>query len=370
MTLTQKKVLIINTSGLGVGGITAHMVNYIGALKKEKYDANFTIIVSQQRDEQVLKKLSSLGCDLVYFPDRKKELAKYTLSLIKLIRKSDFDVLHVHGNSSTMGIELMIGKIYKIPVRVAHSHNSKCEHKILHNLFSPLLRVSYTQAIACSKLAGDWIFGKNHFLILENAIELSKFKFNLDIRNKYRKKLNIDNDTLLIGHVGNFNEQKNQDFLIKVFYDIQKTCKSKLVLIGEGPRLEYIKELVDELEIGDDVYFLGLRNDVNYWMQAMDVFVFPSKWEGFGMVLIEAQVSNLPIVASTEVPKVVKLTDKVCFVNLDDGISGWTEKILDVDVSIDRNFEYDGRLTQYDLSNNVYKIIDMYDNCDIERCIR
>lgn len=370
MTLTQKKVLIINTSGLGVGGITAHMINYIRALREEKYDLSFTIIVSQQRDEQVLRKLSSLGCNLVYLPDRKKELMKYILSLIKIMRTSDFDVLHVHGNSSTMGIELMIGKIYKIPVRVAHSHNAKCEHQALHKFFYPLFRNSYTQAVACSKLAGDWIFGKNHFWVLENAIELSKFKFDLNIRDKYRKKLDVSNDTLLIGHVGNFNEQKNQEFLIKVFYDIQKKRKSKLVMIGEGPRLENIKEIVDELGISDDVYFLGLRNDVNHWMQAMDVFVFPSKWEGFGMVLIEAQASNLPIVASTEVPKVVKLTDKVCFVNLDDGISGWTEKILDFDVSIDRNFEYDGRLTQYDLSNNVYKIIDMYDNCDIERCIR
>ena len=231
----MRKILIVNTSGLGMGGITTHMLNYIQALKQKGYEGTFTIVVTGVRDEKILKSFVDLGCALEYLPDRKKELLRYIFSLSLLMLRQKFDVVHVHGNSSTMGLELSLAKMEKVPIRIAHCHNSKCEHPKVHKMLYPLLRASYTQAVACSTLAGDWIFGSGNYTVLPNAIDLQKFQYDPTIRKRYREKLKIDDETLLIGHVGNFNEQKNHEFLINAFYEVQKQRKAKLILLGAGP---------------------------------------------------------------------------------------------------------------------------------------
>lgn len=356
----MRKILIVNTSGLGMGGITTHMLNYIQALKQKGYEGTFTIVVTGVRDEKVLKSFVDLGCALEYLPDRKKELLRYIFSLSLLMLRQKFDVVHVHGNSSTMGLELSLAKMEKVPIRIAHCHNSKCEHPKVHKMLYPLLRASYTQAVACSTLAGDWIFGSGNYTVLPNAIDLQKFQYDPTIRKRYREILKVNEDTLLVGHVGNFNEQKNHEFLIDVFYEILKYRKAKLVLIGTGPLQENVKKQVKDLQIEDDVYFLGIRNDVNCWMQAMDTFVFPSRWEGFGMVLIEGQASNLPMVVSKEVPRIVKVTDNIHFVDLKETVKGWSDLVLNSTINVNRERKLDSRIWEYDLFENTYRLIKLY----------
>ena len=356
----MRKILIVNTSGLGMGGITTHMLNYIQALKQKGYEGTFTIVVTGVREEKFLKSFADLGCALEYLPDRKKELLRYIFSLRLLMLRQKFDVVHVHGNSSTMGLELSLAKMEKVPIRIAHCHNSKCEHPKVHKMLYPLLRASYTQAVACSTLAGDWIFGSGNYTVLPNAIDLQKFQYNPTIRKRYREILKVNEDTLLVGHVGNFNEQKNHEFLIDVFYEILKYRKAKLVLIGTGPLQENVKKQVKDLQIEDDVYFLGIRNDVNCWMQAMDTFVFPSRWEGFGMVLIEGQASNLPMVVSKEVPRIVKVTDNIHFVDLKETVKGWSDLVLNSTINVNRERKLDSRIWEYDLFENTYRLIKLY----------
>lgn len=356
----MSKVLIINTSGLGMGGITTHMLNYLRRLKEMQYEAFFSIVVTGVRDKNVLEQFENLGCELVYLPDRKKKLWKYCFALRRLLRNNDFDVLHVHGNSSTMGIELSLGKQFGIPVRIAHCHNSKCEHPYLHKLLLPIFKKSYTQAVACSSLAGDWIFGKGKYIVLANAIDLDKFQFNAEVRKEYRKALKVADDTLLLGHVGNFNEQKNHDFLIDIFDEVQKKKKAELILIGTGPLLADAKKKVNNFGMQDKVHFLGIRDDVGCWMQAMDCFVFPSKWEGFGMVLIEGQTSNLPMVVSTEVPIITKVTDNIRYISLSDGTGKWANLIINLASSADRIKPVDSRIKEYDINNNIEKLTKLY----------
>ena len=219
----MKNILIVNTSGMGIGGITTHMINYLNAIIKEvEYNLQFTIVVTGVRDEKILKKFENMGCKLEFLSDRKGQPIKYVYELKQLIKKNSYDVIHVHGNSSTMGIELYIAKSFKIPIRIAHCHNSKCEHSKLHKLLNLLFAHSYTKAVACSKLAGNWIFGANNFIVLPNAIEYEKFRYNSAIREQYREKMKIEKDTILVGHVGNFNDQKNQTFLIDIYNILQK----------------------------------------------------------------------------------------------------------------------------------------------------
>lgn len=358
----MRKILIVNTSGLGMGGITIHMLNYIRALKQKDYKGLFTIVVTGIRDEHMLKQFADLGCILEYFPDRKRQLLKYTASLKSLINKQQFDVIHVHGNSSTMALELLLGKIGGIPVRISHCHNSKCEHAGLHKLIYPLFESSYTRAVACSKLAGDWIFGSGNYVVLSNAIDLQQFQYSTEIRKKYRELLKITEDTLLVGHVGNFNEQKNHEFLISVFHEILKQRKATLILIGDGLLQENVKKLVRDLQINDNVFFLGLRDDVNCWMQAMDVFVFPSRWEGLGMVAIEAQATGLPVLASTEVPREACLTPYMKFASLEQNAQFWANSVLEIsEINKNRNVDKE-MVSEYDISCESKKLQELYEN--------
>lgn len=350
----MRKILIVNTSGLGMGGITTHMLNYIQALKQKGYEGTFTIVVTGVRDEKILKSFVDLGCALEYLPDRKKELLRYIFSLSLLMLRQKFDVVHVHGNSSTMGLELSLAKMEKVPIRIAHCHNSKCEHPKVHKMLYPLLRASYTQAVACSTLAGDWIFGSGNYTVLPNAIDLQKFQYDPTIRKRYREKLKIDDETLLIGHVGNFNEQKNHEFLINAFYEVQKQRKAKLILLGAGPLQESVKAQVSSLQMDERVYFLGIRDDVNCWMQAMDVFAFPSRWEGLPVTLVEAQASGLQCIISDVVSREIDLGNTIRIpINNE---TQWSKTILE----ITKSRRVDKDIAKYNIKDTSEKLLDLY----------
>lgn len=188
--------------------------------------------------------------------------------------------------------------------------------------------------MACSELAGRWLFGDKTFdqgkvYILNNAIDLSKFKYNEEVRKNKRKELEIDDDTFVIGHIGRFVQQKNHTFLIDVFNEVQKKkANAKLILVGQGPLKDEIENKVKNLNLENKVVFLGQREDVDELYQAFDCFVLPSLYEGLGMVLIEAQASGLPCIASTEIPDIARVTEKLKFVRLDENIDYWKNSIL------------------------------------------
>lgn len=319
----MKRILIINTAGLGVGGITAHMLNFLEQMRPALENGQVTVAVTGVKSQQVLHRFRGLGCMLAFLPDRKKHPIAYAAALFRLMRKVRYDVIHVHGNSSTMAIELTLAKCAGISTRIAHSHNSCCSHPAIHRLLWPAFQAAYTEGLACSESAGNWIFGSHGFAVLHNAINLKRFAFDAAIRQEYREKLGLSDDTILLGHVGNINEQKNHSFLLQVFDVFQKTTSAALVLIGTGPLEPELRAQVARLDLEDKVHFLGIQTDVNCWMQAMDAFVFPSKWEGLGMALIEAQAAGLPVLASRAVPQEVKRTRCFAFLSLEQPAEEW-----------------------------------------------
>lgn len=319
----MKRILIINTAGLGMGGITTHMLNFLEHLGSRLENGQVTVAATRVKSQQVLDRFRGLGCMIAFLPDRKSRLIAYTLALFRLMRRMKYDVLHVHGNSSTMALELLLGKWTGIQTRIAHCHNSRCSHPRIHQLLLPVFRTSYTQALACSVSAGDWIFGPQQFSVLHNAINLDRFSFHASIRRAYREKLALSEDTILLGHVGNMNLQKNHAYLLQIFNTFQKTNSAALVLIGTGALESELRVQVRSLGLEGKVHFLGEREDVNFWMQAMDGFVFPSQWEGLGMVLIEAQAAGLPVLASDAAPQEVKLTRSFAFLSLEQPVEEW-----------------------------------------------
>ena len=254
----------------------------------------------------------------------------------------DYKIVHINTSSKNFLI-LKIAKRYKIPVRIAHSHNIGFQSKnkvqiLMGNMFKPLLKKYATDYFACSRLAGEWLFGKKNVeegkvKIIHNAVDYQKFKLNEKIRNNIRQELNIE-DKLVIGHVGRFTNQKNHTFLIDIFNEIhQKNKKTVLMLVGIGEKEEEIREKVKKINIEQNVLFMGFRNNVNELMWAMDIFLMPSLYEGLPVVGVEAQATGMPcFMAKDVVTDEVKITSGVKFISLNESAEKWADEILSSDL--------------------------------------
>jgi glycosyltransferase EpsF len=172
-----------------------------------------------------------------------------------------------------------------------------------------------TQWLACGEAAaingwGRRAFEKGKVIILPNAIDPDRFKFSEKSRREIRTRYGIKDDDFVVGHVGRFYPQKNHEFLIDVFSEVrQQKVNAKLLLLGDGPRQEIIRHKVESLGLTESVIFAGLQNDTAPFYSAMDIFAFPSLWEGLPLTLVEAQYAGLPCVVSENVTKEVIITN-------------------------------------------------------------
>ncbi len=259
-------------------------------------------------------------------PDREKDLIGYSIYLYNLLKKGKFDIIHVHGNSATMTIEMTIAKICGIKTRITHCHNTVTNHPVIHSLLKPILNILVTSPVACGKDAGEFLYNRE-FKIIPNCIDVSKYEYNQEIRNSVRNELKCKNE-ILIGHVGRFTYQKNHKLLIKIFYEIQKEIgDSKLLLIGEGELQDEIKKLVSTLNIKDKVLFYGTADNVNELMQAMDVFILPSRYEGLCITAIEAQAAGLPCLMTNTISRDTKISSNCQFIDINAPIKTWINAV-------------------------------------------
>lgn len=354
----MKKILVINTAGLAVGGITTHMINYLTELIQNYSNVNITIVSSMLKDEKVVNQFKNIGCNVIFLANRKKSLLKYLRQLDNLIKSEKFDVIHVHGNSPTMGFELSIAKKNRIPIRIAHCHNSICTHPMIYKVLNPLFQSSYTDAIACNNAAGNWLYGKGNFEVLYNSVDVDKFRYNPQIRESYRKRLGLKKDTLVIGMVGNINEQKNPMFLVNILKNIVSKRNILFLVIGEGPLLKDMKIQLNDIK--QSVLFLDFKFDINNWFQAMDLLVMPSLWEGLPMTLIEAQDSGLSCLTSNNVSLEANLNSKT-FTELPLDSKKWEQYIVSFANNYDRKYSYKTiEKSPYNIKNSISKLVKIY----------
>ena len=355
----MKKILIIPLLGIRYEGITSVIYNYINNMNKDGLIINF--ITFDKTDLKLMNIFSGIG-EVYKVPERKRFIFSYMKALYMLL-KNGYDVVHIHGNSGTMLVETILAKVSGVKKIIVHCHNTACNYPIINRFLTPIMKIIATDFIACSNASGKWLY-KENFIVLNNAIDLDKFSYNNLIRKKYREELGIKNE-FVIGHVGSFNEQKNHEFLIKVFNEIYKLdSKIKLLLIGDGPLFQDIKSKVYEMNFKNSVIFLGCRDDVEKLYPVMDCFVFPSKWEGLGVVLIEAQASALPCFVSTSVPKDAKVTDLIQYLSLKESSKVWAEKIINIHSNV-REEKKDDVIEQitnsgYNIKNNSHILKEIY----------
>lgn len=360
----KNKIKVVHiVKDLKINGISTVVMNYMEKLDKKKYDITIVAgnpIADKNRDECIKN-----GIHLIETPSKTNDGAfKYYKKLYKILKHNSYDIIHIHGNSRTITIELFIAALCGIKNRVAHCHNTQCNNKIVHIIFKPIFDRLYSVGVACSDDAGKWMFKNRKFSVLQNGFELEKFKFNSNVRDEQRKKLQLPNDAIVIGHVGLFNNQKNHPFILKVFKKIYEQNKNYyLLLVGNGPDKEKIEKEINESLYKDNVIVYGVSSEVYKLYSAMDIFLFPSRFEGLGIVLLEAQISGLPCMVSSTVPKEVNLSEKYYSLSLDSDISEWVKVMSKITPYQDRLkcFE-NSNLKKYDINKNVREIEEIYDS--------
>ena len=272
----------------------------------------------------------------IYIIPPYQHLFSYMKTLIKLFKTNKYSIVHSHINSLSI-FPLCAAQIAKVKIRIAHSHSSSGNNEFKRNIIKYILRpfskVFPNCFFACSNFAGRWLFGKKFMdsgkiIILNNAIDTSKFSYNKEIRKSIRKKETLEGK-FVVGHVGRFVNQKNHEFLIDIFYEIHKMDKNtELLLFGDGPLRQNIEIKVKNLKLESNVKFMGIKQNINEYMQAMDIFLLPSFYEGLPVVGVEAQTSGLSCIFSTNVTEEAKLIEDTIYIDLDKGAKYWAEQAL------------------------------------------
>ena len=316
------------------GGVEAVVMNYYKNIDRTKIQFDF--ICDEDSTNIPYEQIKSLGGKVIIIPPYQK-IFKYHKELKKVLKDGHYKIVHSHINTLSV-FSLWAAKSAEVPIRIAHSHSTtnKKEKKknLLKQALRPFSKIFATDYMCCAELSGRWLFGdkeydKGNVYLLNNAIDLKKFKYDEDIRIKKRKELKINDDILVIGHIGRFVEQKNHRFLIDIFNEIHKKNNNTLLLLaGQGPLMNEIKEKVKDLKLDKNVKFLGQRNDVNELYQVYDVFLLPSLYEGLPVVGIEAQATGNLCFLSDDMTKETKVLDSTIFMSLDNTAEEWANRIL------------------------------------------
>lgn len=345
-------------SALDGGGVESLLLSYYSNIDRKKFRFDFAVFGDEiGRMEQ---EFTDLGCSIFHLPPKRTGFIESILALDSVIKKNKYDIVHSHQNMCALFAMYLAFK-NKIPVRIAHSHYADIpdaqflEKKNVRWFLRPILKILSTNWFACSQEAGIALWGQNsvdRLTILYNAIDLESFAPNEEERIKERRKYTLE-DCFIVGCVARLNHQKNIPFLLDVFKEIRKVkSNAKLVVIGDGEQRDEIKLKIFKELLSEDVLLLGNRRDVSQLIQMFDVFVLPSKFEGLGIVFIEAQAAGLVTVASDKVPDETNVTNLIQYISLSDSAEEWSKRIIGAYESgnqIKYDFLEQIRLAHYDI---------------------
>ena len=320
----MKRVLQI-VGSLGYAGLEAVVMNYYRNVNKEH--VQFDFIVCSPNRQRYDDEIEQSGGRIFRLPSRASRPLEYMKALYRVIRDNNYQIVHVHQNSASMVMDGIVARLCGVPVVIGHSHNTRCNVLWQHYLFRPFVNLLIKHRWACTKEAGKWVFGNREVKILRNAIDAKRFQFNEAIRTGIRRELGLT-DQLLVGFVGRLHYQKNPYRMLEIFADVLKIQdNAHLLIVGDGEEREGMIQTCRELNILPNVHFVGQVTNVHEMMMAMDVFLFPSLFEGLGVVAIEAQATDLPCVVSENVPA-PDLTGKLSVCRLEDENEVWVKAIL------------------------------------------
>ncbi len=366
----MKKVLQ-SVAIMNRGGQETLWMNVFRKIDRDKLSFDFLVSLKEKGDYD--EEIESLGGKVIYAGDNphsgkfSRYWGEYKLNKAFFKSHPEYDTYHINTcHAFDAFIRVLSARRGGAKRIIVHSHNTSAPHVGLHKIFKPLLRLLKFEAMACSDDAGRWMFGKkwvkkDKVKIVRNGIDATTYLFDEELRRKKRAELNIDESTKLIGHIGRFNYQKNHTFLIDVFESVcKKEPNTRLVLVGRGELEDEIKRKVESKNLSDKVLFLGIRSDVNELLMAMDVFLFPSLFEGLSVVMIEAQATNINIVCSSSLTKDTYLNDNIVDISLEESSDKWAETVIE-NFTTNRAFSIENiQKAGYDISSTARDIERFY----------
>ena len=326
------RVLVLDTV-MDRGGAETMIMNYYRQIDRSKIQFDF--LVNRPYEAAYEKEVQELGgkifrmCPLYpqYFGRYKKEVREF------LKAHPEYQIIHSNLEERSY-FALKEAKKLNIPVRISHSHNAPRGFdlkSIIRYYFRANLKPQVTHMFTCGEEAGIWLYGKkqqDNVIMMNNAIDAKLYQYHPAVEEEMRKELGLEGK-FVIGHVGRFFPQKNHTFLIEIFAKVYQQNKNAVLLLVGGGELETeMKAKVEELNLTEAVKFLGVRSDIHRLMQAFDVFILPSLFEGFPVTMVEAQAAGLPCIISDQVPPQCAITENVEIISLQQSPQQWAERML------------------------------------------
>lgn len=341
----DKKIKVLHVvSSLSGGGVERMLYNYYEKIDKQLI--TFDFIVHDPNIGILEDQFKKNGSKIFHVVPKKESLIKNIKQIDSIINSGNYDVVHCHQNFMSV-TSLWLAKKNNITVRIAHSHGcvttESFTRKIKEAIFRYFIVKNANYYFACSINSGKWLYGNNWAenndknKILYNAIDLDKFRFNVEARNRIRAKYALNEKKVLL-HIGRFSEEKNHKFILEIMKELNIRRKNEYIMIfvGDGDLKETILNDTKYNKL-DNTLFLGLQKDVRDFLSAADIFILPSKHEGFPVTLVEAQSSGLKVLASENITKETKLTNNIKYIPLNKEL--WVENIIDTTIE-ERKDEY------------------------------
>lgn len=339
------------------GGIEVYLANLVRGLFKSTIKLSFVKEKKEIAFDEVLKEYNCKVYDICW---RRKNPIKHIRELNKLLKEHpEIDLLYINAMSSAAIPSALAGKLAGKKVLV-HSRNNQTKNMLIHNLLKPALNICIDYRFACSDLAAKYMFGKRKCEVISNGIDFERFKYSESIRKQIRDTYYKNENPFVIGFVGNLTYQKNVLFLIDVFATVVSNNKdARLMIIGDGELKKDMESAIQAYgkEVEKRVLMLGKQEDTSKFYQAFDLFILPSRFEGFGNVLIEAQIAGLPCVCSKDViPVSTKISENISYISLEASLNEWRNEIEKYTKRDREEYKSTGLEKKYELSKAIAHI--------------
>lgn len=351
------RVLVLGLHGV-LGGTENYIYNLIRCIDRDRIKCDF-LIVGEKRtpyEEEINRIYNDNRNHFYYCPNIKTYMIKGIRWLIEFYKNNKYDLVYLNATSAANSIYCLIPIEMEGTPLITHSHFSNGPW-VNHMLFRPYIINRSLFKISCSKPAASWMFGKKRrdVIYVSNGIDVNRFSFNNQNRMRIRHELGISDETILLGHVGRFSKEKNHEFLVNLCKKLSN--KYMFLCIGDGPQRKLIEEEINKSELNERFFILPPCMNVEKYYSAMDMFLIPSLYEGFPFVVVEAQCSGMPVVASDSISREIDLS-RNCFFESIRNVNDWVGRIESIDYE-----RYDGRTciikTGFDMNKTAKKVEDI-----------
>lgn len=367
--MTTMRYILQIIGKLYIGG-AEKVARDIGLYAPQNYENHYVVFGEEVGVYEA--ELELRGCKVFHIPSPSESYPGFLRNLKQLMREYPYQAVHAHTMFS-IGWAMLAAKQMGVPVRIAHAHSAlrdgsgvvKTAYETAMRL---LIRLCATDLIGCGVDAGNRLFGNRTFkkcgkLIL-NGIDTEQFAFSAEMRQRMRERLNLS-DSFVIGHVGHLAEVKNQVFLLRMLPELRKRkVNAVLLLLGDGEDRTMLEAETERLGISERVIFTGNVNNVQDYLCAMDVFAFPSLYEGMPLSIVEVQANGLPCVISDRVPKDVFLTDLLRPVSLESA-DEWAEALCTVQRREPERYAEELKRAGFDVQTAIQKFYQLYERHEV-----